>query len=155
MAGIYVLQDLQVTDDGDLVMSEFGDLKIASPLRTVAQAIDWIILTNKGELLAEPRFGANIQSFYGDDNSPITHTHMETNILEEVRTQGLINMSDIDVDVVPIDTDEAAILVEIKGNFMDTESITGAYQRFIDEFGGLTRGYVYPFTSGVITPLAD
>lgn len=153
--GIYVLQDLETTDDGDLVVNDFGDLKVASPLRTVAQAIDWIILTNKGELLAEPTFGANIQSFYGDDNSVKTHGLMQSNIIQEMKDQGLLLMTDVEVDVVPIETDEAAILVDVKGDFLDTETTTGAYERFIDEFSGLTRGYVYPFTSGVITPLSE
>lgn len=150
----YISQDLEVTDDGDLVGSEFGDLQIASPLRTVAQAIDWIILTNRGELLAEPNFGANIQTFYGDPNVEETHMLMENSIVSEVKSQGLIDLSDIDIDVIPTDTDEAAILVEIRGSFLDTTSPTGAYERFIDEFDGLTRGYVYPFTSGRIVPLS-
>lgn len=152
---IYVLQDLETTDDGDFVIADHGDLKVADPLRTVAQAIDWVILTNKGELLAEPDFGANIQAFYGDQNTEATHRMMETNIVEQLRVQGLVDIADLDVDVVPIEIDEAAIILELKGNFLDTTSATGAYEQFIDNFDGLTRGYVYPFTSGVITPLSS
>ena len=152
---IYASQDLEVTDDGDLVISDFGDLKIASPLRTIAQGIDWIILTNKGELLSDPSFGANIQSFYGDPNTDEAHRMMELSIIEQARTQGLIDLADIDVDVIPVDTDEASIIVEIKGSFLDTESAEGAYQKLIDSFDGLVRGYIYPFTSGKIVPISE
>lgn len=152
--GMYFTQDIESTDDGDIVVSDYGDIKLATPLRTVAQAIDWVILTNKGELLSEPSFGANIQSFYGDDNNAQTHQLMEMNIKEQLRLQGLIDLNDFDLDVIPIETDEAAIMVEVRGSFLDTDNATGAYRKFIDDFDGLFRGYVYPFTSGLITPLS-
>jgi len=150
---IYALQDIEVTDDGDIVIDEFGEIKIASPLRTVAQAIDWVLLTNKGELVAEPSFGANIQSFYGDSNIGTTHQFMEASIIQELGMQGLVEIESTDIDVVPIETDEATILIHTKGNFLDTESETGAFTRFIDQFDGVVRAYIYPFTSGTIKPI--
>jgi hypothetical protein len=151
---IYTLQDIEVTDDGDLVISDFGDIKIASPLRTVAQAIDWVVLTNKGELFSDINFGANIQSFYGSDNAPPTHSLMEMTIADEIKRQGLISMSDFDVDVISTDINSASILIEMKGDFMETEDPDAAYLDLVQEFDGLYRGYEYPFTSGVIKPLS-
>lgn len=149
---LYVLQDLETTDDGDLVASN-GDLKIASPLRTVAQAIDQVILTNKGDLFTEPSFGANLDEFYGKPNIDANHRLMEQSIYQAVNEQNLISPSDIEIDIVPIDTDEAALLVEIKGKFLNIPS-TGEVT-FSSEFEGLVRGYKYPFTSGRIETYND
>jgi len=144
---LYVLQDLETTDDGDLVISN-GDLKIASPLRTVAQAIDQVILTNKGDLFTEPSFGANLDEFYGKPNIDANHKLMEQSIYQAINEQGLISPGDIEIDIVPIDTDEAALLVEMKGNFLNLPA-TGEVT-FNSDFDGLVRGYKYPFTSGRI-----
>lgn len=152
---LYFLQDVEATDDGDLVVSENGDLKLASPLRTVAQAIDWTILTNKGELLSDVTFGSNIQTFYGSHNSIDNHRLMESQIKQQLRLQGLIDMNDLEVEIMPIEQDEAAILVTVKGSYLDTESLTGAYTRYLPDFDGLVRGYLYPFLGGQIQALAS
>lgn len=148
---VYSLTDIEVTDDGDLVLDKLGDIKVASPFRTVAQLINTVILTNKGELLAEPGFGANLQTYYGSKNNPYTHQMMESEIIEEIRRQGYIDLSDISVDVLPIDINEAALMVEMRGQFIDTET-TGAFGRFLPISDGVTFGYIYPFTSGRIVP---
>lgn len=148
---VYSLIDLETTDDGDLAIDNIGDLKIASPFRTVVQAINNIILTNRGELLTDPSFGANLQAYYGEKNDAYSHQMIEREIIEEIRKQGYIDLADIDVDVVPVDINEAALLVSMKGQFIDTET-TGAFGTFTPPYDGITMGYIYPFTSGRIVP---
>lgn len=148
---IYNLVDIETTDDGDLVIDSIGDFKIATPLRTLAQTINNIILTNKGELLTDTSFGANLQSFYGESNRPSTHQMMEQSIIQEVRNQGYIDLSDIEIDIVPIDQNEAALMVEIKGDFVDIET-TGSFGAFMPKYNGVAMGYIYPFISGRIIP---
>lgn len=149
---IYALIDMQVTDDGDLVLDDIGDFKIASPSRTVIQCINNIILTNKGELLTDVNFGANLQTYYGSSNSRQNHQLMEREIIEEVRRQGYIELSDIEVDITPVDINEAAIIVEVKGQFIETED-TGSFGSLAVKYDGVSHAYLYPFTSGRIVPV--
>ena len=149
--GIYLHTDVETTDDGDFIIDDLGDLKVASPMRTVAQAINNIILTNKGELLTDTSFGANLQQFYGDRNTEYTRHMMERNILSEVSNQGLIDRSDFSVDVVAVDISEAGIIATINGVFIDTS--TGNLGGVIKVDNGIDMGYLYPFISGVITPV--
>ncbi len=144
--GTYFQRDIESTDDGDLVLDSNGDFKIASPIRTTAQAVNNFLLTNKGELLTDVNFGANLQSFYGDRNVVDTHRLMERSILAGLEVQKLIDPSDLSVDVIPIETDEAAIIIDIKGQFIDFEK-TGAFG-FIENNNGQVYGYKYPFLGG-------
>jgi len=151
---IYILQDMQASDDGDLILDDHGDFKLASPLRTTTQAINTTILTNKGDIITDPLYGANLISFYGDTNNEQTHALMESTLKEALRIQSLVHISDIDIDVVPIDTDQAAVLVDLKGTFADTEDTTGAVLRPLPMDNGVSLGYIYPFTSGLISVIS-
>lgn len=142
----YFKRDIESTDDGDLIIDSDGDFKVATPIRTVAQAINNFLLTNKGELLTDVAFGANLQAFYGSNNIVQTHQQMERQIVAGLQIQGIVDPNDLNVDVVPIETDEAAILVNLKGTFVDAEN-TGAF-RFIDMSEGQSYGYLYPFLGG-------
>lgn len=147
---IYTDIDIEITDDGDLVLED-GDLKSATPLRTTAQAIHIAILTNKGELATETLWGADIQTFYGERNTAETRNYIQLNILEALRTQGLIKLDDIEVDVIPTDIHKAAIIVSLDGSFINTDPNLDNYGAFVSLPDGLTMAYAYPFTGGPLT----
>jgi hypothetical protein len=149
----YTLSDIESTDDGDLVLDSIGDFKVATPLRTVAQAINNIILTNKGELLMEPSFGANLQQFKGHLNTQEIRSLMEKNIEVEVEKQGLIDRRDFSVDAVAVDINTVGIITTIRGVFPDVET-TGAFGGILEIDQGLDMAYVYPFNGGPLTPLS-
>ena len=149
----YVHTDIETTDDGDLVIDEIGDISVASPLKTATQAINNIILTNKGELLTDTSFGANLQQFYGNRNSREARALMERQIEAEVQRQALLDLADVSVDVVAIDVSDAAIIVNVRGAFVDTT--TGNLGGIVQPDDGIEMGYLYPFASHTITKISD
>jgi len=141
--------DIETTDDGDILIDKFGDLKVASPLRTITQGINNVILTNKGELLMEPTFGANLQQFYGEPNVEEIRSLMERNIIGEVDRQQLMDPADVTVDAVAIDIDSVALITTVQGIYPEVED-TGNLGGLLNIDDGVTMAYIYPFTSGII-----
>ena len=144
--GIYFLQDIQTTDDGDLVIDSFGDLKIANPMRTLTQCVHNVLLTNKGDLRTEPAFGSNIGTYVGSNNTPMTRTSMERDILISFNDQGAVIPEDLNVDVVAIDIDKVAVMVDVKGSFLYTP--TNSTEPLLSDMSmGINLAYIYPFAN--------
>lgn len=130
---LYIATDIHTTDDGDLILDNIGDLKTAEPIRTVTQAVNALILTNKGDLLTDPRFGANLGNYYGERNTAYTRNLMEQDILASIRSQGLIDPADIEVDIIPLDVDKVTVMASINGTFMNL-SATGSYNEYVTNY---------------------
>jgi hypothetical protein len=149
---MYGIQDIEATDDGDIVLDDLGDIKIANPLRTMGQIVNWTILTNRGELVTDPSFGANLQQFYGERNTEATRNFMEKNIITELVERQIVTNTDLEVDVVALTPHEAAVFVSIDGEFIDTDD--ESQFAFLDADGTLDMAFEYPFTSGTIVPVS-
>jgi hypothetical protein len=152
--GVYVNIDLEATDDGDLVLDAIGDLKIASPIRTMAQAVNTAVLTNKGDLIGDPLWGANLEDFIGERNTIQTREFMRLNIVDAIREQGLAVAEDVDIDVIPTDVNTVAILIIILGSYFNTELDNDNFGRFVQPEQGIEMAYNYPYIGGLITRLA-
>lgn len=147
---LYISTDIQTTADGDLVLNTAGDIKTADPIDTVSQAVNAVILTNKGDLLTAPSFGANIGNYYGERNNTITRTLMEQDILASIKSQGLIDPADIEVDIVPLDVDKVTVIVTVNGTFMTLNS-TGQSNAYLTNFNNnIVMAYLYPYSSETI-----
>ena len=146
---IYILQDIETTDDGDLVIDTFGDLKVASPMRTMSQCMNNLMLTDKGDLKTDPTFGANIGAYIGSKNDQMTHRNMELDIMQASEDQGAAIPKDFTVDVVPIDVDTVGVIAQIKGAYLyqPTDGLTPLATTSTD---GVTMAYIFPFSDGVL-----
>lgn len=152
---IYFARDIQTTDDGDIVLDNIGDVKVADPLRTVSQSINSILLTNKSDLLTDPLFGADIGKYYGERNTQATRSMIEQDIIMSIRDQGLIDPSSIEIDVIPIDVDKITIIASLNGVFFKPDS-TGDYRHFTTTTDNdVTMAYLYPFNSNQITRVSN
>ena len=146
---IYFLQDIECTDDGDLVLDIAGDLKIASPMRTVAQAVNSLMMTDKGDLRTEPSYGANIGAYIGSRNSTMTRSMMGRDINNALVQQGLVSPIDFTVEVIPVDVDKIAIMLDVNGSFVySPENYRGPL--LSDRTMGINMAYIYPFSDGQI-----
>lgn len=146
---IYFLQDLECTDDGDLVLDTFGDLKIANPMRTVAQSVNSLLLTDKGDLRIAPSYGANIGTYIGSVNSDMTRKMMERDISMSIKDQELVNPDDFNIDVIPIDHDKVGVMLDINASFIYVPE-NGISPLVSDKTMGINMAYVYPFSDGQI-----
>lgn len=146
---IYFLQDMECTDDGDLVLDIFGDLKIASPMRTVAQSVNNLIMTDKGDLRTEPSYGANIGAYVGSRNSTMTRSMMSREINNALILQDLVSPLDFTVEVIPVDVDKVAVMLDVNGTFVySPENYRGPL--LSDRTMGINMAYIYPFSDGQI-----
>jgi len=57
-----------------------GSLRWASYDEKVEQAIGIVLLTNKGERVMKPSFGANLRRYVFEPNSPPTHRALESEV---------------------------------------------------------------------------
>jgi len=145
--GLYYSEDLETTDDGDLVIDGFGDLKIANPMRTIAQCLNNLLLTDRGDLRTEPSFGANIGSYIGRNNTAMTRNMMERDIIMSVRQQQAIIPEDFTVDVMPVDVDKVGIIASVDGSFL-YQTETTLTPLLSDKSMGVNMAYIFPFADG-------
>lgn len=138
--GYYTLRDVEVDDGGELQV-ENGDLKLASTKRSHAQAIHWVILTNRGEYMWGDSV-ANLGAFIGNLNLPRTHRAMEGSTLRALANQSLFFKGDVRIKVVPIDFNEVLITARMFGDY-ELEDGEGS------EDEDQLLGYRYPFGTGL------
>jgi hypothetical protein len=117
---VYALTDIETDDGGEISFSN-GDLKMATVSRSHTQALNWLIMTNRSEVLW-PDSVANIGSFQGSLNIPRTHRAVEAAVRRAVMFQNLFSPDDLDVRMTAVSIEDAALTVRITGIFVETDS---------------------------------
>lgn len=140
---LYLAHDVETDDGGDIVL-ENGDLKLASVKRSHLQALNYIILCNRTDLL-EPDAAANLAVFCGAMNLPRTHRLIEEYVRRAVDSQGLFSLGDLRVKVVPIERDAVALTVRMSGTYLEDQD----EDREDAVSGWEVLGYMYPFGTGL------
>lgn len=102
--------DVKMTDDGELVLSESGDLAIVYGDEQVAQEILFRLKTTKGDWILSPEIGASLERFVGEANTELTRAAIEKIVEDSITAGGLIVRAN--VDCVPLNENEVLILIE-------------------------------------------
>jgi phage baseplate assembly protein W len=110
--------DIEMTEDGDLVVGNTGDLAIVYGDEEIAQEVLFRLKTTLGDWTLSPQIGADLERFIGEPNIPITHSLMENQIAKAIVRDNLIFAPS--VRAVPIGENEVFILVEF-GSLEDDE----------------------------------
>lgn len=139
----YLAHDIETDDGGDIVL-ENGDLKIASVKRSHLQALNFIILSNRTDML-DADAAANLAVFCGAMNLPRTHRMIEEYVRRAVDNQRLFSGGDLQVRVVPIERDAVALTVRMIGTYLEDQED----DRADAASGWETLGYMYPFGTGL------
>ena len=141
---IYVDRDIQSSFNGDLVVDQKGDLKLANALDTYKSIANFILRTDNGDYSPDPSVGSNLGSFVGEKNTRDTHSHMEFSITKSIA--GIVfSVADINVKVLPLDIDEAVCLVFLAGTFLIDGELTYVQEDRL--------AYSFPYIDADITPL--
>lgn len=86
--------DLLLTEDNDLAIDSVGDLKIAYGLTNLLQAIKMKFITQPGDLIRRPKYGAGVR--HGVSNSDITakgiYNAVSAMISQDPRFAGIQNL---------------------------------------------------------------
>lgn len=151
--GVYANTDIHTTDEGDIVIANDGDIRIADPARSLRQNVMFLAMTNKGDLSFSPAYGNTLSRYIGERNSEQNRSFMERDLYADIRTNSMVVPEDASIDIVPLDVDKVTIIMDIKGSFVNTDA-TGSYVRFLqDNTADQLLAFIYPFTDGTITPV--
>jgi hypothetical protein len=113
--------DLKMTNDGDLVLSDNGDLAIVYGDEQLAQEILFRMKTQKGDWVLSPDIGVSLERFIGEPNTELTRSAIEMTVLNEITKDGLIISAQ--VDCVPLNENELLIVVEFPSQENDDRVI--------------------------------
>ena len=102
--------DLKMTETGDLIVGENGDLEITYGDEQIAQEVLFRVKTTLGDWTLSPNIGASLERFIGEPNEPFVHAMIENAILASV-TRGNLLFSP-DISAIPIGENEVFILIE-------------------------------------------
>lgn len=92
------------------------------PKKAIKADLVHLLLTNKGERLYMPDFGANLRQYIFDMNDGPTHNSIKNEINEAVR-KFIPNLTITELTVTPSEENERAVIVRI-----DYNVTTGAFQ---------------------------
>lgn len=102
--------DLKMTEDGDLVVDENGDLALVYGDEQVAQQVLFILKTTIGDWTLSPNVGTSLEQFIGQPNISIVHAQIENEIALALTRENLLIFPN--VRAIPIAENEVFILVE-------------------------------------------
>lgn len=136
--------DISLNFSGDLKLNSKGDIQLADSLETYKSAANFILRTDYGEYAPNSAVGCNLGSFIGERNVAETHDHMKYSIFTNL-VSNIFDQSDITVDVVPFDYNEAMCLIQIAGTYnISGKLVTVDGERMI---------YSFPYIDGNPDPI--
>lgn len=109
-----------MTETGELVLSEHGDLAIAFGDDQIAQEVLFRLKTTVGDWLLSPNVGTSLEDFIGEPNTTLTHAAIEQRINQALTYDNLLFFPEI--NCVSIDENEVFILIEF-GSLEDDERV--------------------------------
>ncbi len=102
--------DLQMTDDGELVIAENGDLALVYGDEQIAQEVLFRLKTTVGDWLLSPHVGTSLEDFIGEPNTELTHSAIEQRVIDSITFDNLLLFPE--VNAVPVGENEVFILIE-------------------------------------------
>lgn len=99
----YTEVGLGMSNNGDLVLSSSGDLKISDAKRTLEQNILFRALTDFADFYLHPNFGANLSELIGEPNTRKNAETGQENLFTVLTQDGLVDATDLKISAVPIE----------------------------------------------------
>lgn len=143
--GIYTARDIEIDFSGELKVDSRGDIKLLSPIDTQKNLVNFWLRTDFGEYSPETSVGCNIGAFMGLSNTKEVLANLEESVESTLRTE-LFTPQDVIVHAVPFDYNEALVVVEFAGTYLNTSG------RF-EDIQPQKIAYAFPYIEGTITPL--
>jgi phage baseplate assembly protein W len=114
MAGFYNQQDIQMTNTGDFLVDDTGDLALADIDQTTRQDALFYLYTEYGDFAARPDIGSRVSDFIGEPNSSANAHLLKAELLRALTAGGRFSSRDIGIKLVPIAVDEILAYVSIQ-----------------------------------------
>ena len=113
--------DFKLDENGELVLTANGDLALAYGDDYLAQEILFRLKTVLGDCIVDPTLGCSLEEFIGQPNTSQTRSVIES-IIHTQLTQDGLSFSPA-ISVVPLNSNEIFILIEINSTELDTRKI--------------------------------
>lgn len=141
---IYSTSDIASSFSGDLCIADNGDIQVGDSLETYKSAANFLLRTDYGDYAPNGNVGSNLGNYIGEVNKTETYSSMERDARNSLIID-LFEKTDVSVDVVPFDINEALVVVSLAGYFMVDNELTYVQDERIT--------FSFPYIDGNITPL--
>lgn len=112
--------DLKMNNNGELLLSETGDLDIVYGDEQLAQEILFRLKTTIGDWTLSPQIGASLERFIGQPNTQLTHALIENEVTKAITRDNLLLFPS--VNAIALGENEVFILIEF-GSIEDDERV--------------------------------
>lgn len=136
--GIYNSQDIKTDISGAIVLSDRGDLDIASCIDTYKSAVNFVIRTDYGDYAPNKVVGCNLGAYIGEPNIDQMHKEMEESMNRSIIR--IMNPEDFYSVVVPFDYNETVAYVFMAGTYL----VDNEYRAFDQE----RVTFLFPYIQG-------
>ena len=109
---MFDLRDIKTTSDGDLVAKD-GDLAVSTVTESLMSGITFCLLTELTTYRPYIDFGASPEKFLGKPNDAITRGYIKNHIAHYLDKQGLVEINEYQLSVLPVAPNEIAIILKI------------------------------------------
>lgn len=141
---VYTAVDLASNFSGDLCLSDNGDIAIANSIDTYKAAANFVLRTDYGDYAPNENVGSNLGNYIGENNTPEIHEKMEVGVKQALINE-LFDKTDVSVDAVPLDVNEALVVINLAGYFLVDNELTYLQDEKIN--------YTFPYIEGDISPI--
>ncbi len=145
--GSYFLSDISTSFSGDIQLDSKGDIGLANSVDTQKALTNFWLRTDHGEYVANPAIGCNLGSFIGSTNTRSTLGAIENQTYNTL-VRNLWFPEDIQLKVVPMDTHEVMIAIQLKGEFFDEQGNPNIITPVV-------IAYSFPYIEGTVSPLIE
>jgi len=114
MPGSYTTQDILLSESGDFVVDDTGDLALATIDQTTKQDAIFYLYTEFGDFTGQPDLGSRVSDFIGEPNTKGNAQLLKAEMLRAITTDGRFASRDIAIQIVPIAIDEILAYVTIQ-----------------------------------------
>lgn len=137
----YFFNDIFANTSGDIEIGANGDIKLADAYDSIKNAINFLLKTDKGQYRPDKRVGCDLGTFIGQMTYNETFDLMENSVNANI-TKFVLDQSDLQVHIMPIDQNNAGVFLLVGGSYFDEigNPLTGVQAEVIT--------YVYPYSDG-------
>lgn len=142
--GLYILRDIASTFSGDLQLNDRGDFNVSDSFDSQIGVVNFWLRTDHADYAAGIDIGVNLGEYIGENNTEETLEDMKDQTFDTL-IKNIIYPEDLRVEAVPFSHEEALLVLEVKGEYLDEEG----------EFITVTPQvltYTFPYIEGSVTP---
>jgi hypothetical protein len=145
---IYIGKDLNVQNNGDIVVNSRGDLEIAEAKDSHCHVLKFMMSTDLDEMRLDPFFGANLGALHGELDPAVVAARIPEMVREALTQQGLFAREDIKIRAFQIDTDNIVVFADVNGTFIKDDGT-------IDPDPTISLRFLFPYKEAELIALDE